>query len=133
MNSLFLAYCLLVLAGVAWIAYRAVMYMRSEREREARWADMLEDEDFKKYLKQISTENKTGGDQKGTEPARVGAGSQAPPIGSRRGLPPEPKKPSAPPPVHPPDRKPRSQPDKKPQQPSTQPRPSERRPPGRGA
>lgn len=63
MSPLVLAYCLLLLAGVIWIAYRVVAYMRAERERESRWIDMFEDEDFKTYLKKLSAERETGRDK----------------------------------------------------------------------
>jgi|GEM_PF-815635 len=133
MNSLFLAYCLLVLVGLVWVVYRVLIYMRSERERESRWSDMLEDEDFKKYLKQLSAESKAGGDQKGAEPEDAAARAPAPPSASRRGLPPEQKKPSSPRPLPPPDRKPKPQPERKPQQPRPQPKPGDRRPPKQGS
>ncbi|MFC1836255.1 hypothetical protein ACFL2Q_16305 [Thermodesulfobacteriota bacterium] len=52
-----------LIAGVVWIIYRIKAYVRNERDREARWAHMASNEDFRSFLQDLSAKSaaKTSG------------------------------------------------------------------------
>jgi hypothetical protein len=62
MNFLTTLYILLLIAGMGWVVYRFMLYMRNERERDSRWDDMASDRQFMAYLESLKKE-RTGGSQ----------------------------------------------------------------------
>jgi hypothetical protein len=64
MSTLTVVYVLLLIAGIGWVVYRISLYMRTEREREARWTKMFTDDQFKKYLAKMGSTNPTGAESK---------------------------------------------------------------------
>ncbi|MEW6113187.1 MAG: hypothetical protein AB1664_13740 [Thermodesulfobacteriota bacterium] len=64
MSTLTVVYVLLLIAGIGWVVYRISLYMRTEREREARWTKMFTDDQFKKYLAKMGSHNPTAAETK---------------------------------------------------------------------
>lgn len=60
MNYLTTIYVLLLIAGMGWVVYRFMIYMRNERERESLWDDMASDRKFMAYLESLKKDRKGG-------------------------------------------------------------------------
>jgi hypothetical protein len=85
MSTLTVVYVLLLLVGIGWVVYRVSLYMRTEREREARWTKMFTDDQFKKYLAKMGSTNPAGAKTKsaGKERSETGRPKTDPPSTDR--------------------------------------------------
>ncbi len=48
--GLLIMYTILVLGGVGWLGFKLTQYLRAEKEREAGSNQLMNDQEFKKYL-----------------------------------------------------------------------------------
>ncbi|MBM4326958.1 MAG: hypothetical protein FJ118_07315 [Deltaproteobacteria bacterium] len=81
MSTLTIVYVLLLIAGIGWVVYRISLYMRAEREREARWTKMFTDDQFKKLLARMKTGTASGNPTESS--GREKEGKTGPTSGSR--------------------------------------------------
>lgn len=77
MNLLTVLYVILVIAGIAWIAYRLRAYVSQQKERESRWIEMASEDELRSHLKDLrktASPNNPGPKQRSsqeTPPPRV--------------------------------------------------------------
>jgi hypothetical protein len=66
MTFVTLIYVLLLLVGTIWAVYRIIYFLRSQREREAMWDQMMSPEEIKAYVENLKQESASKGND--TEP-----------------------------------------------------------------
>jgi hypothetical protein len=57
MTFVTLIYVLLLLLGTIWAVYRIIYFLRSQREREAMWDQMMSPEEIKAYAENLKRES----------------------------------------------------------------------------
>jgi hypothetical protein len=58
MSVITIFYLLLVIAGVVWVVYRFMVFMRDERDRESKWTTIASDDRLRSFLDSLKREKK---------------------------------------------------------------------------